>query len=196
MANPAFETVESPYTSFRFEVVLELSQPSSGITNPICNAAFAECDGLEMSMEPKLIREGGQNLVQHHRVGPVSYSQLTLRRGMTANLDLWRWFADAAQPKHDPTANGQVIVMDAAGTPRIIFKLTECLPVKLRGPSLNAKDGMVAIEEMQLVYATLEVAPPGGGGVGIGIGISAGIGISGGASVGVSISASASLDIG
>ena len=29
-------------------------------------------------------------------MGHVTYSQLTLRRGMTANFDLWRWFERVA----------------------------------------------------------------------------------------------------
>jgi len=128
--NPAFETIAPPFTTFRFEVVMELAAPPSGLSNPVCNAAFAECDGLEMSIEPKTIREGGNNRMQTHRVGPVSYGQLTLRRGMTPNLDLWRWFLAAATPGRDPTARGAVTMWDTDGTPQITFVLTECLPVR------------------------------------------------------------------
>jgi hypothetical protein len=48
-----------------------------------------------------------------------------------------------------------------------VFALTGCLPVKLRAPVLNAKDGAVAIEEMQIAYETLTLKPrrqAGGGG--------------------------------
>jgi phage tail-like protein len=202
VANPANETVEPPYTSFRFEVVLELNSALPGVGSPICNAAFAECDGLEMSMEPKAIREGGNNAAQPHRIGPVSYSQLTLRRGMTASLDLWRWFAAAARPGQDASASGRVTLMDASGAPRITFTLLECLPVKVRGPALNAKDGMVAVEELQLVYASMEVGPPDAPSAGQGIGVSAGFtagisaGISAGASVGGGISVGGGLSAG
>lgn len=214
MPNPAPETVDPPYMAFRFEVVLNLDNPPPGVTNPICNAAFAECDGLEMTMEPKAIREGGNNAQQLHRIGPVSYSQLTLRRGMTANLQLWSWFVAAAQPGRRSTAQGQVTLWDTAGTPRITFMLTDCLPVKMRGPSLNAKDGQIAIEEMQLVYSSLSLRPAGTAGAGasgsiglnfggaaglsasFGASVSGGVGLSGGVSAGVSASATASLDIG
>src|SRR5690349_19085657 len=108
MPNPALETVEPPYTAFRFEVVLNLDDSLPGVTNPVCNAAFAECDGLEMSMEPKVIREGGNNLENIHLMGPVSYGQLTLRRGMTANMQLWNWFAAVAQTGQRATAQGKV----------------------------------------------------------------------------------------
>src|SRR5205085_11006477 len=93
----AFGTVEPPFTAFRFEVVLNLDTPLPGVTDPVCNAAFAECDGLEMTMEPKAVREGGNNQEQIHLIGSVSYGQLTLKRGMTANLQLWSWFAAAGE---------------------------------------------------------------------------------------------------
>ncbi len=48
-----------PFTAFRFEVVLDLVTPVGGLTSPLCDAAFAECDGLEMTMEPKTINRAG-----------------------------------------------------------------------------------------------------------------------------------------
>jgi phage tail-like protein len=200
MPNPASETVNSPFTAFRFEVVLNVHNPPAGITNPVCNAAFAECSGLEMTMEPKPVREGGNNLQQRHLIGPVSYGQLTLRRGMTSNLDLWNWFLAAAQPGPLST-EGQITMWDTDGTPRITFVLGECLPVKIQGPSLNAKDGQVAIEEIQLAYASLLVRPAGSGasaGLSSGAGASAGLSVSGGPGLSgvISASATAGLDIG
>ena len=195
MANPALESVASPFTAFRFEVLLELDEPPAGVANPVCQAAFAECDGLEMTMEPKTVREGGNNQEQIHLIGPVSYGQLTLRRGMTATLDLWNWFAAAAIPGRNPLAQGQVTLMDADGTERLTFVLTNCLPVKLRGPALNARDGMVALEEMQLAYATLSLRPAGQG-AGASFSASASFGVSASASIGGSVGASAGASVG
>ncbi|HEY6411859.1 MAG TPA: phage tail protein [Ktedonobacteraceae bacterium] len=208
MLDPGPEAQVPPYTAFRFEVELTLKQPAPGIKGAICRGAFAECDGLEMTMEPKAIREGGNNQVHYHRIGPVSYGQLTLKRGMTDNHDLWNWFAAAGMAGRKSCADGRVTIIDAAGKPRVTFTLTECLPVKLRGPSLNAKDGQIAIEEMQLVYSQLTVRGAGepGAGVQAGAGFSAGasatasvsggFGLSGGGSFSASASATAGLDIG
>ena len=43
---------------------------------------------------------------------------------------------------------------------RVQFTVTGCLPVRLRAPSLNARDGLVAVEELGLVYEQLESARP------------------------------------
>jgi hypothetical protein len=37
------------------------------------------------------------------------------------------------------------------------------VPIKIKAPPLNGKDGIVAIEEMQLAYEILSHKPPRGG---------------------------------
>src|SRR5688572_2522625 len=92
---PSAETVVYPFTAFNFAV--EVNVP--GVSTTVCNAAFSECDGLEMTMDVKTIREGGNNGRQVRLSGPVNYGQLTLKRGMTSTFDLWKWFeAVAADP--------------------------------------------------------------------------------------------------
>ena len=161
MAQAARETVSYPFTAFNFAV--ELNVPS--VAPQVCSAAFSECDGLEMTMDVKTIKEGGNNGALVRLAGLLGYGQLTLKRGMTANFDLWDWFRDVVR---DPSmrADGEVILFAADGRKRASFVLTRCLPVKLKAPALNAKDGMVAIEELQLAYESLTLKRPEGGGGG------------------------------
>jgi phage tail-like protein len=156
MANPANETVLYPFTSFNFSV--EINVP--GVSPKICNASFSECDGLEMTMEVKTIREGGNNDQQVRMTGPRAFGQLTLKRGMTASAELWDWF-DAVLQQPSLRADAEVVLFAADGlTVRARFILSRCLPVKLKAPPLNAKDGMVAIEELQLAYQSLKLLRP------------------------------------
>jgi phage tail-like protein len=158
MANSANETVLYPFTSFNFSVVITLE----GRSERLCNAAFAECDGLEMTMDVKTIREGGNNGQQIRLAGPVSYGQVTLKRGMTSSFDLWDWF-DEAVANPALRASTEVTVLAADGkTERVRFQLARCLPVKIKAPPLNAKDGTVAIEELQIAYQMLTMKKPGG----------------------------------
>jgi phage tail-like protein len=193
---------EMPFTTFRFEVVLDLETPVDGLTSPLCDAAFAECDGLEVTMEPKTIESGGVNDRQIHLIGPVKFAQLTLKRGMTSNLQLWTWLALTAQGTVAP-ASGTVTMWDTDATPVIEFALQGCLPVRMRAPSLNARDGLVAVEELALVYETMTVTPPGPASPGVSAGASVSAGVSGslaalgtlGVSASVSASASASVSV-
>jgi phage tail-like protein len=159
MADPALETVPFyPFTAFNFAVEIEVP----GVTTQVCSGAFAECDGLEMTMDVKTVREGGNNTQQLRLTGPVNYGTLTLKRGMTPNFDLWQWFATLYEPGQGGVRGTAKVVVFAedGGTERVHFVLTGCVPVKLKAPALNAKDGMVAIEELQVAYETLQITPP------------------------------------
>lgn len=188
MPNPVFESVTSPFINFRFEVLLTLSTPLNGISDPVCNASFAECSGLDMTMQPHSFNEGGANQTQIHLKGKVTYGQLTLRRGMTPNQHLRLWFDAAGQPGINARADGTVIMHQPDGSVATVFKLTGCLPVSFRGPALNARNGDIAIEEMQLAYQRLSIEGAGGASAGGSVGFSAGFGVS--ASVGASLSVS------
>jgi phage tail-like protein len=144
-----------PFTAFNF--LVEISVP--GVSNHICSAGFSECDGLEMTLEPKTIREGGRNWGPVHMAGPVSYGQLTLKRGMTANNDLWKWFNTLAGPGgRGIRATADIVMLSSDHTAQQArFRLEGCLPVKLKAPALNARDGLLAIEEMQIAYERLNL---------------------------------------
>lgn len=76
---------------------------------------------------------------------------------MTEGFDLWRWFRDSVA---DPRlrANAEVVLLAADGaTVRARFVLSRCVPVKLKAPAFNAKDGQVAVEELQVAYETLSL---------------------------------------
>lgn len=149
-----------PFTAFNFSVEIY----PDGKSEAIVKAAFAECDGLEMTHDLKTIRSGGANDRAFRVPGVVNYSNLTLKRGMTDNFGLWTWFEDSIA---DPylRANAEVVLLDADGSSeRARFQLHRCLPAKLKAPALNAKDGQVAVEELQLAYEKLQLARPSGGG--------------------------------
>jgi phage tail-like protein len=169
---------EYPFIAFRFAVEINVE----GVSEKICGGYFSDCDGLEMTMEVKTIREGGNNGKQIRLSGPVSYGQLTLKRGMTDNFDMWNWF-DQCIKDASLRADAEVIIFTADRSNRTEsarFKLKRCVPTKLKAPALNAKDGLIAIEELQLSYESLSLEKGegggGGGGSGFGISVSAQIG--------------------
>jgi phage tail-like protein len=151
-----------PFSAFNFSVEIT----PDGASAPLCSAEFAECDGLEMTMEVKTIREGGNNGTQIRLAGPAAYGQLTLKRGMTSSFELWQWFERVLrEPK--VRASAQVVLYAPDGTTqRAVWVLNRCVPLKLKAPPLNAREGIVAIEEMQLGYESLRLRPPEGAGIG------------------------------
>jgi phage tail-like protein len=157
---------DHPFTTFNFRIALQVG----GEKRPVCDAEFSECDGMEVSLELKTIREGGNNARPIHLVGPVSYGQLTLKRGMTSDFGLWEWFEAVLRAGGSGLrASGEITIQSAhakpeARTPLVRFALTGCLPIKIKAPALNAKDGQIAIEELQVAYECLSRVKTGGGG--------------------------------
>jgi phage tail-like protein len=151
---------EDPFSTFNFLVQLTVPNASGlGMSSPLCQMEFSEVDGLEMTMEPKTIREGGNNTQQIHLVGPVTYGNVTLKRGMTSNRDLWTWFnAAVSGVRRGLKASGVILLQDATGANTTVrFRLSGCLPIKLKAPALNAKDGILAIEELQLACSSFSI---------------------------------------
>ncbi len=158
MANPADEQVNYPFTNFNFAVEIKVE----GVAQQVVDAAFSECDGLEMTMEVKTIREGGNNGKQIRLTGPMAFGQVTMKRGMTKNFELWDWF-NLMLTNESLRADAEVVIFASDGeTERARFLLSRCVPMKLKSPALNAKDGAVAIEEFQLAYETLTLKKPQG----------------------------------
>lgn len=150
---------EEIFNAFRFAV--EINIP--GIAPRLCRAAFAECEGLGITMQERTIQEGGNNGSEIQLVGPWSYGRLTLRRGMTSAFDLWDWVDGclaATPPDLRPDAEIVLLASDGA-TEHARFLLRRCMPVLLKGPSLNAQRNAVAIEELQLTYESLVLKRPG-----------------------------------
>jgi phage tail-like protein len=154
----ANDPVVYPFTAFNFAVEIKVD----GVAMQVVDAAFSECDGLEMSMDVKTIREGGNNGRQIRLTGPMTFGQVTMKRGMTANLELWDWF-NLMLTDQSLRADAEIVLFASDGeTERARFLLSRCVPVKLKSPALNAKDGAVAIEEFQLAYEKLTLKKPKG----------------------------------
>lgn len=157
MANQANETVQYPFTSFNFSV--EISVP--GLSEQICAGGFQECDLPDMSFEVKTIREGGNNGKQIRLAGPAVFGHCTLKRGATANFDLWKWY-DAVLRDTGLRGEAQITLLAANHTTELAhYELSRCLPVKLKAPNLNAKDGVIAVEEFQMVFESMSLREAG-----------------------------------
>ena len=156
MATPEDE-LGYPFTSFNFSIELTVA----GSSKELCGAAFAECDGLELNQEVKTIREGGNNGVQVRLAGATAYGTLTLKRGLTAaSFDLWDWFEQSIQDS-SVRADATIVLLSRDRTiERARWVLHGCLPLKLKAPPMNAKDGMVAVEELQVAYQSLKLQKP------------------------------------
>lgn len=163
--------------NFNFEVSLRRSPqaeagvvgaPPTGAPSPgdlLCDGGFQECTGLDIEMDVAELVEGGRNDGIIRRVGRGKYSNIVLKRGMfygtgnKVNDALWRWMQgilEGALPV--PRYDGQVKLRAPDGhTVLATWTFVRGLPQKVSGPSLNAKTGDVAMEELHIAHEGLRL---------------------------------------
>jgi len=155
---------EAPFPAFRFQV----NFLNAGSRVSLARGAFSECSGLEATMEPKVIKEGGRNYGPAQRVGPVTFAEVVFKRGLTSNWDLWKWFAKVAQGSYAYRLDVEIAIFGPGdvdrGKARFVWKLERCLPTKFKGPELDASSDQISVEELHLVHEGLTLVHPGGGG--------------------------------
>lgn len=157
------EATATPVGSFRFELVFHERQLATGSSpsgmKPVAGGAFAECTGLEATMEPKVIREGGLNYGAHQRSGPVTFATVILRRGMTLNRDLWLWFQQGTlQGAYTHRMDVDIRHLDLDGQTVVrTWHLNQAMPVKFKSADLIGKGTEIAIEEIHLVHEGLKL---------------------------------------
>lgn len=153
-----------PLPVFRFRVDFYVSSSETdggGEPVPLCSGRFAECIGLDASMEPKTIREGGRNTGPIHRAGRITFGTVILRRGLTSNRDLWRWFDLLGKGGYAYRLDVVISLLDMGTDPEaddaaVRWRLRRALPVKFKAPDLNARAADVGIEEVHFVHEGLE----------------------------------------
>lgn len=147
-----------PLHVFRFKVEfrqVRIAAGTAGKDVPIGDGAFAECTGLEATMEPRVIKEGGRNYGAVQRAGPVSFGTVVLKRGMTRGDDLWQTFHIIASGSHAVRLGVTITLLDTQGEHVMSFKLERALPVKLKVADLNARATEVGVEELHLAHEGL-----------------------------------------
>lgn len=150
-------SAEPPFTAHAFAI--ELLLPGKGA--PLCEAAFCECDGLELQRSIVTLREGGAANSVRLLAGQESFGRVTLRRGMTSDFGLWDWWERVRRdPRLRATCDVVVLSPDLAAE-RARFRLHGCLPAKLTAPHLNATGNEVAIEALEIACESVELVRPG-----------------------------------
>ena len=89
--------------------------------------------------------------------GTLKWNDITLKQGLTNNMDMWKWRKLVEEGKIDTArANGSIIMYDTAGTAIARWNLVNCWPSKLSGPAGKADGNEVAVQEMTLAHEGYE----------------------------------------
>jgi phage tail-like protein len=121
--------------------------------------AFRECTGLGSENEVVEYKASGQKgeFVIKKVPGRLKWNNITLKRGITDSMDLWKWRKLVEQGKiADARKNGTITMYNQQGDPIAKWNFINAWPLKLTGPSANAGNNEVAIEELEITHEGYE----------------------------------------
>lgn len=132
--------IDDPFMSYNFLLEIE----------GIITAAFQECGGIGSEMEVKEYNEGGNNGPARKLAGRPKFNNITLKRGVTYDRDLYDWHEQWLWGESGTRRSGSIILKNREGAEVVRWDFVEAWPVKWTGPTFNAESNEVAIEEIEL----------------------------------------------
>jgi phage tail-like protein len=134
-----------PFRNFNFLIELE----------GIAQASFTECTGLGSTTEVIENREGGDNVTIRKLPGKTTYTDITLKWGVTSSTELYEW----RQQIIDGLVfrkNGSIVLFDLPNSEEVArWNFVRAWPTRYEGPSLNAKGNDIAIDTLVLAHEGL-----------------------------------------
>jgi phage tail-like protein len=140
-------TRNDPYKNFHFLVELD----------GIIQAGFSEASGFGSNIEVIEYREGGDTISVRKLPGKVSYTDITLKWGITDSSELYDWHRAAVNGQIQ-RKNGSIILLDDLGAEKIRWNFFNAWPSKWDGPDFNAKGNDVAIDALTVSCERVERA--------------------------------------
>jgi len=117
---------------------------------------FTEVSGLGSEsevVEHKIIAKGAKESLIRKIPGRLKWGDITLKRGITKNLDFYDWRKKVEQGSVEAARlDGTIIMYDQTMTPIAEWNFFKGWPSKITGPSLAADSNAVGIEEITIVH--------------------------------------------
>jgi phage tail-like protein len=135
-----------PYRKFNFVVQIDGME----------SASFSAVDGLESVTEVVDYREGNEVSAPRKLPGLTKYTNITLKRGVTLNRDLWEWRKTVLDGATD-RRNGAVIVLNESKEQVLRLNFRNAWPCRWMISGLDALGNEVLIEEIELVVEDLRL---------------------------------------
>jgi phage tail-like protein len=117
--------------------------------------AFKECTGIGSEsavVEHKASGPKGE-YVMLHVPGRMKWNDVTLKRGVTNALDIWKWRKLVEDGKlDDARKNGSIKMYSQDGKEVARWDFVNAWPSKITGPAANAGSNDIAVEEFVLTH--------------------------------------------
>ena len=119
---------------------------------------FTECAGIGSEhelIEHKIVDEKGRETI-HKVPGRLKWQDVTLKRGITDNMDIWDWREEVVQGKvDDARRNGSIVMFNQALDEVARWNFERGWPLKVSGPSMKSDSNEFGIEELVITHEGL-----------------------------------------
>jgi phage tail-like protein len=116
---------------------------------------FTEVAGLGSEneiIEQKVVNEKGVEVVLKIP-GRLKWGDITLKRGITSNMDLWDWRKKVEEGKvKDARKNGSIIMYNRELKEAARWNFINAWPSKISGPAPKSDGNEIGIEELTIVH--------------------------------------------
>jgi phage tail-like protein len=120
---------------------------------------FTEVSGLGSEnevIEQKVVNEKGVEVVLKIP-GRLKWGDVTLKRGITANLDMWDWRQLVVDGKaKDARMNGSIVMFNREGAETARWDFINAWPLKISGPSPKSDSNEIGIEELTITHEAIK----------------------------------------
>lgn len=116
---------------------------------------FTECSGVGSEnevIEHKVVDGSGHETVRKIP-GRLKWTDVSLKRGITASLEIWKWREMVALGKmSDARQDITITMMDRTYQPVARWNFSKAWPSKISGPSFKSDDNSFGVEEVTIVH--------------------------------------------
>jgi phage tail-like protein len=134
---------DDPYTAYNFEVIV------TGVSNDgkAVKGSFSEASGLEVEVPPILYRNGSEDITQRKIPGLKKFTDITLKRGITGDVDFWNWIVKALNGQVQ-RVSGAIALLDENRNEVMRWNFSRGWPTKFTGPTMHAGNNEIAMETL------------------------------------------------
>ncbi len=110
-------------------------------------------------VEHKVVNEDSKETIIQKQPGRLTWGDVTLKRGVTDNLDVWEWRQDVVEGNLEAARkNGTITAYDSQWNPVAQWEVVNAWPSKVDGPAPKADSTDYLVEEMVLVHEGIKRA--------------------------------------
>lgn len=143
---------EDPYGSYNFLVTVNgVSDDGESVLG-----SFAECEGLGSETGSIEYRNGSEDITVRKIPGLKKFTNITLKRGITGDLDFWNWILQAMDGQV-LRAEGSIALLDENRQEVFRWNFRRGWPCKYTGPGLNAANNEIAMETLEICREGLSI---------------------------------------